>query len=95
MTGFRVEPLDETTWPEFARLVELHNGVPRQRGRLHRARRRSAGSGGDVVELEVVYDDGRLHTTLGASSPASLTWVVECYEGRRRPAAGCGDELGG
>jgi len=27
MTGFRVRPLDETTWPDFARLVESHNGV--------------------------------------------------------------------
>src|SRR5258706_11868510 len=27
MTGFSVKLLDETTWPEFARLVESHNGV--------------------------------------------------------------------
>jgi GNAT superfamily N-acetyltransferase len=27
MTGFGVRPLDETTWPDFARLVEKHNGV--------------------------------------------------------------------
>jgi ribosomal protein S18 acetylase RimI-like enzyme len=27
MTGFRVRPLDESTWPDFARLVERHNGV--------------------------------------------------------------------
>ena len=27
MTGFRVTRLDETTWPDFARLVERHNGV--------------------------------------------------------------------
>jgi GNAT superfamily N-acetyltransferase len=27
MTDFRVRPLDETTWPDFARLVERHNGV--------------------------------------------------------------------
>jgi GNAT superfamily N-acetyltransferase len=27
MTGFRARPLDETTWPDFARLVERHNGV--------------------------------------------------------------------
>jgi GNAT superfamily N-acetyltransferase len=27
MAGFSVKPLDETTWPEFARLVERHNGV--------------------------------------------------------------------
>ena len=27
MTGFSVKPLDETTWPDFARLVERHNGV--------------------------------------------------------------------
>jgi ribosomal protein S18 acetylase RimI-like enzyme len=27
MTGFTVRPLDATTWPDFARLVELHNGV--------------------------------------------------------------------
>jgi hypothetical protein len=27
MTSFGVRPLDETTWPNFARLVEEHNGV--------------------------------------------------------------------
>ena len=27
MTHFSVRPLDETTWPDFARLVEKHNGV--------------------------------------------------------------------
>jgi GNAT superfamily N-acetyltransferase len=27
MTSFGVRPLDETTWPDFARLVAKHNGV--------------------------------------------------------------------
>ena len=27
MSGFDVRPLDETTWPDFARLVEANNGV--------------------------------------------------------------------
>ena len=27
MAGLSVKPLDETTWPDFARLVEKHNGV--------------------------------------------------------------------
>jgi len=27
MAGFSVKSLDETTWPDFARLVEAHNGV--------------------------------------------------------------------
>jgi ribosomal protein S18 acetylase RimI-like enzyme len=27
MSGLLVRPLDETTWPDFARLVERHNGV--------------------------------------------------------------------
>ena len=27
MTGLYTKPLDETTWPDFARLVEKHNGV--------------------------------------------------------------------
>lgn len=27
MTGYRVRPLDASTWPDFARLVERHNGV--------------------------------------------------------------------
>jgi hypothetical protein len=26
-THFTVKPLDESTWPDFARLVEKHNGV--------------------------------------------------------------------
>jgi hypothetical protein len=27
VSGFGVRPLDETTWPDFAQLVERHNGV--------------------------------------------------------------------
>lgn len=27
MSDFNVKPLDETSWPDFARLVEKHNGV--------------------------------------------------------------------
>jgi hypothetical protein len=27
LTGFHTKPLTETTWPDFARLVEEHNGV--------------------------------------------------------------------
>jgi GNAT superfamily N-acetyltransferase len=27
MAGFRMKPLDETTWPDFAGLAERHNGV--------------------------------------------------------------------
>jgi GNAT superfamily N-acetyltransferase len=27
MTGYSARPLNETTWPDFARLVEKHNGV--------------------------------------------------------------------
>jgi GNAT superfamily N-acetyltransferase len=27
LSGFPTKPLDETTWPDFARLVEKHNGV--------------------------------------------------------------------
>ena len=27
MSGFSVKPLDENSWPDFARLVEKHNGV--------------------------------------------------------------------
>jgi hypothetical protein len=27
MAGFCVKPLDESTWPDFADLVERHNGV--------------------------------------------------------------------
>ena len=27
MTGFRIKPMDGTTWPDFARLAKSHNGV--------------------------------------------------------------------
>jgi hypothetical protein len=27
MTVLSVQPLDETTWPDFAQLIERHNGV--------------------------------------------------------------------
>ncbi len=58
MAGFGVKPLDETTWPDFAGLVERHNGVwggcwcmsfhpegvGRTKPRRRTGRRRNAGS---------------------------------------------------
>jgi hypothetical protein len=77
MTGFRARPLDETTWPDFARLVERHNGVwggcwcmgfhAEGVGRTKTvAQNRS--------EKECRVREGRAHTALVYDGPACVGW---------------------
>jgi GNAT superfamily N-acetyltransferase len=77
MAGYRVRPLDGTTWPDFARLAERHNGVwggcwcmafhPEGVGRD-----RSAGQ--NRAEKESRVREGRAHAALVYDGPVCVGW---------------------
>src|SRR6185312_8545450 len=77
MTGFSVKPLDETTWLDFARLVEWHNGVwggcwcmsfhPEGVGRRKTARQNQS-------EKECRVREGRAHAALVYDGAACVGW---------------------
>ena len=71
MSGFAVRPLDQSTWPDFARLVDKHNGVwggcwciafHRKPGRDNRS------------EKECRVLEGRTHAALVYDGPNAVGW---------------------
>jgi hypothetical protein len=70
VAGYVIKPLNEATWPDFARLVERHNGVwggcwciafhPEggQRGTDHRAQKEQRVRDGEA-HAALVFDDNR------------------------------------
>jgi hypothetical protein len=77
MTSFGVRPLDDTTWPDFARLVEKHNGVwggcwcmafhPEGVGRPRTP-------GQNRCEKERRVREGRAHAALVYDGPTCVGW---------------------
>lgn len=77
MTSFGMKPLDETTWPDFARLAERHNGVwggcwcmafhPEGVGR-------GKAEGQNRAEKECRVRDGRAHAALVYDGAACVGW---------------------
>jgi GNAT superfamily N-acetyltransferase len=77
MSDFAVKYLDESTWPDFARLVEKHNGVwggcwcicfhEQIKGEDHRTRK------------ECLVREGRAHAALVYDGPNAIGW---CQFGR-------------
>jgi GNAT superfamily N-acetyltransferase len=77
MTGFGVRPLDASTWPDFARLVESHNGVwggcwcmgfhAEGVGRTKTAAQNRS-------EKERRVREGRAHAALVYDGPACVGW---------------------
>jgi acetyltransferase (GNAT) family protein len=77
MTGFYVRPLDETTWSDFARLVDSHNGVwggcwcmsfhAEGVGRAKTAAQNRS-------EKECRVREGRAHAALVYDGPACVGW---------------------
>jgi GNAT superfamily N-acetyltransferase len=77
MAGFRMRPLDESTWPDFARLVERHNGVwggcwcmgfhPEGVGRTKSAEQNRA-------EKECRVREGRAHAALVYDGATCVGW---------------------
>ena len=75
MSDFTVKSLDETTWPDFARLVEKHNGVwggcwcmgfhEEGCGRTYAIHR---------AEKEARVRDGRAHAALVYDGPNAVGW---------------------
>ena len=77
MSGFRTKPLDETTWPDFARLAEKHNGVwggcwcmsfHLERGFGKRTALQNR------TEKECRVRDGRAHAALVYDGSAAVGW---------------------
>ena len=77
MTGLRVRSLDETTWPDFARLVERHNGVW---GGCWCMAFHAGGVGGTRTpaenrsEKECRVREGRAHAALVYAGPTCVGW---------------------
>jgi len=77
MADFIVKPLDRTTWPDFARLVERHNGVwggcwcmafhPEGVGRTKTAEQNRS-------EKEARVSEGRAHAALVFDGVACVGW---------------------
>jgi len=77
MTGFAVKPLDATSWPDFARLVEKHNGV--WGGCWCMAFHaegvgRAKAAGQNRAEKEVRVREGRAHAALVYDGSACVGW---------------------
>lgn len=77
LAGFRTKALDATTWPDFARLVEKHNGIwggcwcmsfHLDRGFAGRTALQNR------TEKEVRVRDGRAHAVLVYDGPAVVGW---------------------
>ncbi|MDR6290234.1 GNAT superfamily N-acetyltransferase [Inquilinus ginsengisoli] len=77
MAGFCVKPLDESTWPAFADLVERHNGVWGGCWCLnfHPEGARRAESVAERREMKQRrVRDGRAHAALVFDGPACVGW---------------------
>ena len=77
MTGFGVRPLDETTWPDFARLVERHNGVWGGcwcMGFHAEGVGRSKTPGQNRSEKECRVREGRAHAALAYDGATCVGW---------------------
>ena len=76
MADFQVRPLDETTWPDFVRLVEAHYGL---RGgcwcmAFHAEGVDGASPGRNRSEKERRVREGRAHAALVYDGPACVGW---------------------
>jgi len=71
MPDLTVKPLDETTWPAFARLVEKHNGVW---GGCWCIGFHRKPDGGNRAEKECRVKEGRTHAALVFDGEDSVGW---------------------
>jgi GNAT superfamily N-acetyltransferase len=73
MAGFSVKPLDETTWPHFARLVERHDGVWGGCWCMS-FHARGAGAAQNRSEKEARVREGRAHAALVYDGTNCVGW---------------------
>ena len=71
--GFSVKALDETTWPDFAALVERHNGVWGGCWCMS-FHTKGIGAAGNRAEKEARVRDGRTHAALVFDGAACVGW---------------------
>src|SRR4051812_36347732 len=72
MPDFTVKPLDESTWPDFARLVEKHNGVWGGCWCIGFHQKPTGGQNREVKECRV--REGRAHAALVYDGPNAIGW---------------------
>ncbi len=71
MTGLRARPLDETTWSDYAALVERHNGVW---GGCWCMAFHAKGDGKNRTEKERRVREGRAHAALVYDGATCVGW---------------------
>lgn len=73
MSGLTVKPLDPQTWPDFARLVEKHNGVWGGCWCIS-FHEKGQGAGQNRDEGECRVREGRAHAALVYDGPNAVGW---------------------
>ena len=74
MPDFTVKPLNESTWPDFARLVEKHNGVWGGCWCLGFHQKGTGSFSGNRSVKENLVHEGRAHAALVYDGPNAVGW---------------------
>ena len=79
MADFKIRPLDEKTWPDFARLVEKHNGVWGGCWCLWFHQKGTGSMSGNKKLKQSLVCEGRARAALVYDGPNAIGW---CQFGR-------------
>ena len=74
MPDFTVKPLDDSTWPDFARLVEKHNGVWGGCWCIGFHEKGTGSASGNRHEKESRVREGRAHAALVYDGATAVGW---------------------
>ncbi|NOT06190.1 MAG: GNAT family N-acetyltransferase [Anaerolineales bacterium] len=74
MSDFIVKPLDESTWSDFARLVEKHNGIWGGCWCIAFHQKGTGSASGNRFEKECRVREGRAHAALVYDGPIAVGW---------------------
>ena len=74
MSDFIVRPLDESTWSDFARLVEKHNGVWGGCWCIAFHQKGTGSASGNRIEKERRVREGRAHAALVYDGLCAVGW---------------------
>ena len=74
MSDFIVRPLDESTWSDFARLVEKHNGVWGGCWCIAFHQKGTGSASGNRIEKERRVREGRAHAALVYDGLSAVGW---------------------
>jgi GNAT superfamily N-acetyltransferase len=74
VADFRVQPLDESTWPDFASLVETHNGVGGGCWCIAFHEEGTKGAAQNRAAKEARVQEGRTHAALVFDGSECVGW---------------------